>query len=504
MNNTLQFEIGFEEDPDKGAAVSPEESASWGWFKFMVGDRNLCRHIVNSQVSDRIHWYLLPMFEWFVENWDSLLHETKMPSSFADALSAREGFRSFNPYKSTGDNEADISDRYTEEEESAVFDWAERHSLRASADGGIFPNLFLRRIRNEVEISWGHSRVQGGPDDLRFLAQAGQANLDPRETADRLFTPLKQAVKILCDKVPQSARLSALSANLRGLEEPRSIERAAWMAGIGPSVQASMTLLEKLTKEVMQMHRDLIVPANERLIISHAPAAVLMFGSLSPNVDEQDVRTLLNLLEGAARDNVKGSQLPKLDQIESSSIAHEQGYALANMSRKAMQIPETPFKVDLDDLFSRYGIAKKEVELSDTKVRAIAIRGKQLRPLIAVNHSCKHNESEPGLRFTLAHELCHLLFDEEEGVPLAVASGPWAAATIEKRANAFAAMFLMAEDSCRRLLNQYREGEELTTSVIAEISAAFGTGKLATLRHLWNLGLMDSAEFNDLEEQLVN
>jgi Zn-dependent peptidase ImmA (M78 family) len=150
------------------------------------------------------------------------------------------------------------------------------------------------------------------------------------------------------------------------------------------------------------------------------------------------------------------------------------------------------------------GIAANNVDLSDTRVRAIAICGEKSRPLIAVNKSCRHNESEPGLRFTLAHELCHLLFDEEEGVPLAVASGPWAAATIEKRANAFAAMFLMPEDSCRRLFNQYRHDEELTATVITDIATAFGTGKLATLRHLWNLGLMDSAEFNDLEEQLVN
>jgi hypothetical protein len=30
MSNRLQFEIGFEEDPDNGKAASLEESASWG------------------------------------------------------------------------------------------------------------------------------------------------------------------------------------------------------------------------------------------------------------------------------------------------------------------------------------------------------------------------------------------------------------------------------------------------------------------------------------------
>ena len=46
-------------------------------------------------------------------------------------------------------------------------------------------------------------------------------------------------------------------------------------------------------------------------------------------------------------------------------------------------------------------------------------------------------------RFTLAHELCHLLLDREYGGELTIASGPWAPLGIEQRANAFAAAFLM-------------------------------------------------------------
>src|SRR5580704_9781259 len=100
MNSRLQFEIGFEADPDKGRGASREECASWGWFTITVDGINLCQHIANSQIADRVHWYLLPFLEWFVENWDSLLHETKLPASFPEALSARQGFRNFNPYRS--------------------------------------------------------------------------------------------------------------------------------------------------------------------------------------------------------------------------------------------------------------------------------------------------------------------------------------------------------------------------------------------------------------------
>jgi Zn-dependent peptidase ImmA (M78 family) len=46
-------------------------------------------------------------------------------------------------------------------------------------------------------------------------------------------------------------------------------------------------------------------------------------------------------------------------------------------------------------------------------------------------------------RFTVAHELCHLILDRDYGDELAIATGPWAPLAIEQRANAFAAAFLM-------------------------------------------------------------
>ena len=44
---------------------------------------------------------------------------------------------------------------------------------------------------------------------------------------------------------------------------------------------------------------------------------------------------------------------------------------------------------------------------------------------------------------TLAHELCHLLFDRSSAVPLSVLSGTWAPPRLERVANAFAAELLI-------------------------------------------------------------
>lgn len=503
MNNRLQVDMGFETDPDGGVGASLEESASWGWLRIAVDGTNLCQHVANSQVSNQVHWYLLPMLEWFVQNWDSLLHETKLPAAFIEPMSARQGFSDYIPYKSN-DNETVAPPGDSEEDEDGVFEWWERHAIRASAQGGILPDVFFRRSRNQIEVSWGHTRVEGAPRDLRFLAPAGHALLEPKQTAHCLYKAIKQAVDELCERVPNNPRLSSLHTEVNQLSEPRSFLRAAWIAGIGKSTEESEAILLRLGNKLAQKYKELIIPAPEELVISHAPAAVLMFGSLSPNVEEHDVQALLALLKDTVGIGREADRLPLIKYEAMRSSAWQQGYLLANLARKEMGVSETLYKVDLDKLFSRNGIRKREVDLSDIKIRAVAICGQGLHPVVAFNKSSKHNESEPGLRFTLAHELCHLLFDEEEGVPLAVASGPWAPAEIEKRANAFAAMFLMPENACRMLLDSHSKNGKVNQKVISTIAAIFGTSKLATLRHLGNLGLIDNDEVSFVEEELTN
>jgi Zn-dependent peptidase ImmA (M78 family) len=84
-----------------------------------------------------------------------------------------------------------------------------------------------------------------------------------------------------------------------------------------------------------------------------------------------------------------------------------------------------------------------DINLSDVELRAVSIFGPTQRPHILLNSNTRWAQSSSARRFTLAHELCHLILDREYGDELAIASGPWAPAAIEQRANAFAAAFLM-------------------------------------------------------------
>ena len=91
---------------------------------------------------------------------------------------------------------------------------------------------------------------------------------------------------------------------------------------------------------------------------------------------------------------------------------------------------------------------------------------------------------------TLAHELCHLLYDLEDDGRVGVVSNPWAPQAMERRANAFAAMLLMPREALRSVLP--REPRDWSIDGLREAMATLGVGKSALTWHMYNLGLITS------------
>ena len=148
-----------------------------------------------------------------------------------------------------------------------------------------------------------------------------------------------------------------------------------------------------------------------------------------------------------------------------------------------------------------FGVRVETLELSDDKVRGVSIAGPQHSPGIFVNGRHPANAGKAGRRFTLAHELCHLLFDRERGRPLAVASGPWAPRAIEKRANAFAAMLLMPTSLVKRALAALPVAVA-TTEGVDEVAKRLRVGRLPVLNHLADLGFVDDMDRQRLASRL--
>jgi Zn-dependent peptidase ImmA (M78 family) len=99
--------------------------------------------------------------------------------------------------------------------------------------------------------------------------------------------------------------------------------------------------------------------------------------------------------------------------------------------------------IDVHSVLNQLNVGVTKIDLSDDQVRAVSVFGPTQRPHVFSNLRTRWGQSIEVERFTLGHELGHLLFDREHGDELAVATGPWAPVAIEQRANAFAAAFLM-------------------------------------------------------------
>ena len=498
FGDTSRFAIrlSFALDPDEGRGAEPDVSCSWGSIQLWVDGRNLCAHREEGERIESVHWYLLPLMEWFARNWNPLLHEERLPAKNVggDAWASLRSTR-FPPAAIAAND--DLAMAWEDQWQG----WWGRHALRAVSDGGLFPDVVFRRFRDAVEISWGDVRSAGTPAGFDFLECSRRAvRLLPNEVA----SPLHEALVSACDHLNSSAasdRTRQLRHDLQTLQRASQRQRRlGWLAGLGTdenTIQRGFARAKRWLSNVPGAGHLLNARSN-RLVIEGNCQAALMFGCVAPDVRREDVIRLAEVMvrstepsaAEAHRDLAPFQRIVPVDDSDSRPWA--QGYALAEdfiESLESLPSCTTP-PVDIRRILTDLGVEVVEVQLTDETIRGVAIAGLRQRPCVTWNSACDRNADETGQRFTLAHELCHLLFDSDAGRGLALASGPWAPLDVEQRANAFAAMLLMPTEAVQ---SAFAELTDLSVDreAIGRIAGQFNTGFRATLWHLENLGFID-------------
>ena len=506
--DVFALKIAFAPDPDEGQAIDPEVSVSWGSFQIWVGGRNLCAHLEEGERIASVHWYLLPLMEWFARHWNPLFHEERLPVK-NDGVSAWESLRATRfPPPAIADDEERAA-----EWERDWQSWWTRHALRAVREGGLFPDIFFRRLRDLVEVSWGPVHGKDTPYRFHFTeAPQGVHRLLPRAVAEPLHDVLSSASEYLVTLASRSPRVKTLHQNLQALKNAsrHGEKRLAWLAGLGADEKAVRTGWRRAVASLSALaeapRQAMLEISASPLVVAGSCHAALMFGSLAPEVNEQDVLSLAQAMVDlyAAEGRSEAFQtVARAAPVEAStSPAWSQGYELAEALHEQFQSQfVTAESVDVEKLIETLGIRVKDLALSDTKVRGVSIAGPQHRPGIMVNASYPANFYPPGRRFTLAHELCHLLFDQAEGSRLAMASGPWAPVDVERRANAFAAMLLMPASLVQRAVSKLAEPLN-TGKGVSVIADTLQVARSSMLSHLENLGYLDETDRQLIEEEL--
>jgi Zn-dependent peptidase ImmA (M78 family) len=494
------FGVAFQKDPDVGAGATREEALSWGGVQIWVEGQNLCAHREGDTIVEQAHWYLLPLFEWLSACWDHLLHEERLPLRVA-------GDDSWNSLQATAKSPPALDETAEEIWDVEWQHWWLRHSLLACRQGGLFPDVMFRRWRDRVEISWGQPRLAGQPDYFRFLSGEGFARLPVAGVAEPIYSVLRQAADYLVSQVPDSERFTKLREALDSLKRHGARKRLALLAGLGSTVDEQ----EKRWDEVFAQLATKPAAASAAtsgirqtdLFLEGSCQAALMFGSVAPTIDATDAVVLAGKLIDLYSPDSESPELLELVREEviddSRKRPWAQGYKLAEEILEDLSLPGGSDEwVDVRQIYAQLGISVDDLPLNDRGIRAVSLAGPEHRPSTLLNPNHVTYQGEAGQRFTLAHELCHILFDRVYGASLAIASGPWAPSDIEARANAFAAMLLMPTELVRRLV-PYLSQPVNSVAGAREVASKLHTSFKATLEHLKNLNFLSDEEHDRIE-----
>ena len=223
-----------------------------------------------------------------------------------------------------------------------------------------------------------------------------------------------------------------------------------------------------------------------------------MFGDLAPNISgEAAARLLAEYFDAQTNERMSTlltEQICSDEPAWSSSSPWHSGYSYAlDVLDEVDPDPESPM-TKLEIMLSNLEVTVRDVSLGEEGPRGVALAGRNLRPTILVNEDNQKNKTR-GKRFTLAHELCHILFDQRCARSLAHSSTPWASPPVEQRANAFAAMLLMPPSRARRPMVVGLSDLKVRINRMAD---RMQVSRIALKRHLSNMNEIGPQELDYL------
>jgi Zn-dependent peptidase ImmA (M78 family) len=309
----------------------------------------------------------------------------------------------------------------TPEELVELQSWWEKHAFRA-ADPEL-PNVFLERQGDDLVISWDES-----PTETRsfMIPYGGEI------TSARLAIPiLRRLVGSRVDNIKV---------------EPKIKKR---VLTVDPEVgfRALRSTFPGVTSQWLIEHRFSNDDAREMALTGSAthPVVGLLRSAQGSKICLADFEAIWAMLQpnpGNSFKNLRAIAKGMDSQIDLRE-PWRSGYHLARLVRAELGQAEAGY-FDSEAAVKQMGIDVRDASFTDQTILAACVGSPQFAPLIAINTDCPDAAGTSGRRITLAHELCHLLFDRSRMQSFARFEGGAAESDrlIEMRANAFAVELL--------------------------------------------------------------
>ncbi len=421
-NSSLHMEIRFL-PLDK----SRPERLGWAEFQLAVQETPVWyAQDANDPEPGPVTWTMVDFLDGLARIWPWLLVEESYPIPIMPEHPGRMMAEAQRRWE-------DQAQHLVESEEELLFDFRHRHDLSLLFRGLFLPPLWLLREGN---------------DTLVWSPDLGRGVRLPMDCICQLFTRLGD---VICDELATSQEARAVQAVDRWHRRCQALNKSYLQLVTGLDGEE----LEQLTgsadrerqTEYFELEKQLepVPQANELLLAARMSANYL------PPTEQRRLLGEIKLIPSVAT--------PQLDNCaerapapSSQSEAHEQGYQLALWLREALDLKheEPAFP---EQLLQQWGVPVKDIEI-DAGLDAVAVWGVRHGPAVLINTSESSRAStQNGRRTTLAHEICHLLIDRSRSLPAAEVLGGQAPRFAEKRANAFAAEWLLprsqAAQACR-------------------------------------------------------
>ena len=212
----LELGIRWVADPEPPEQRPADHGWSMGELTIRVANVNVTATKFGGEQQPHVGWYLAPFLDWLATNWAALLHEERLPwpnpGSGPAATACNHALEEW-----IAADDARGMRHYADTQ-----DWYFRHGVRSAAAGGIFPDLFIRRIADDIELSWSSGQpIAFTEDGLAFESGAGHALLPVGDVAETIRQTLDWAVNHPPESPAQDDHIAALRAKVASL---RAIE----------------------------------------------------------------------------------------------------------------------------------------------------------------------------------------------------------------------------------------------------------------------------------------
>lgn len=174
--------------------------------------------------------------------------------------------------------------------------------------------------------------------------------------------------------------------------------------------------------------------------------------------------------------------VPRLRLKSKADAPHRMGAQLAGQLRRELGLAEQPIASMRDFVTQNFpSVSVLHSDLGNEGPAGLSFGDTVRGPTIVLNTSGK-NLNACVRRFSLAHELCHLLYDWNRQQPIAMMSGYLTdgALDVERRANAFAVRLICPEAVLRKIDAKSSDDE------IADVLRPYGLPYRAALLYLRN------------------